>query len=69
LVPLSERRNAARQAENRRDRGEGADAVKAQLKQADEARSERKVAGSQTVSDSTDHRVGATLGTLIDVLA
>ena len=40
-----------------------ADAVKTQLKQADDARSRRKVADTQTGSDSTDLRVRSTVGT------
>jgi hypothetical protein len=46
-----------------------ADAVKAQLKQADEARSAQKVAETPTVSDSTVQRSSSTAGRLIDVLA
>jgi len=40
-----------------------ADAVKARLKQADDARSRQKVADTQTVGDSTNLRVRSTVST------
>jgi hypothetical protein len=45
------------------------DAIKAQLKQADQARSAQKVAETPTVRVSTVQRPSSTAGRLIDVLA